>query len=277
MSSGSLVAEVRAHGGHLVHDSMDGHSDNSRLLDGLSKPQSEKSLGEWGVTGPSNASSYKGRVVLTDQRLLVQRHITAGGWNVETIWQSVISPKTRLEPLVIHTDFGATGGALRGLARGFGIILGLGFLFIPFAIVSLIGTWPRHMLAAPHSPGGVMGSLARVAGIFALLARWFTRSTKPASEVPAVTVLPHPWYRPRAVTRNPQYGGFRVQVKSGAFPSNEQRTEDPIRPFMYRWGIRKPYPPVPAAPLVPVSEEAGVRIAAEVNQTLDQIRSGSLQ
>ena len=67
---------------------------------------------------------------------------------------------------------------------------------------------------------------------------------------------------------------MHVSVGANVYSSTARAVEDPLRPFTFRWGIRKPCPPVPAAPLIPVDADTGIEVSMEVNQILDGIRAG---
>ncbi len=276
---GARVAAVRTLGEHAVHDSNGPHSEKANLVDDLACMSGEEILGNWALSGPRKAPGYVGRVAVTDRRLVVQRRISAGGWSTETTWQNFISAQTRLETLGVHTLYGTRKGPFRRLGQALGVMLGLGVFFFPLLIVSAIGALIGYWLASPHSAGGPLGVTAVFLGIFAFLARVFSRaalrSSERSLEIPALTVLPRPWNRVRVLKGHLHGPEVRVRFGRGNFSSDRRIAEDSLRPFKFRWGIQKPYPPVPAAPLVPVAEDVGARVSVEVNQVLDRIRTGS--
>ena len=123
------MTDIRARGEHAVQDLNGQGVGNPSLFDNLAVTPRENPRGEWNLPGPSRAKGYFGRVAVTDQRLLVQRQISANGWSTETIWQILISPQTRLETLAINTAYGARKGPLHYLRRGLSIVFGLPGLF----------------------------------------------------------------------------------------------------------------------------------------------------
>jgi hypothetical protein len=271
---GSALADLRARGEQAAQDLTSQPLENSNLLDSLPSAQDERLQGDWKLPGPRRGKGYVGRVALTDKRLLVQRRISASGWSTETIWQTLISPQTRLETVPIHTLYGTRSGPLHGLAQSFRVVFGLGVLFFPLLIASLVATSICYILASPRSVGGLLGLTAAFIGIFALLSRSLSRAMREGPEVLAVTVLPRPWSRPRVVGGLPHSGSEQVRFGSNLASATPQAAQDPIRPYKFLWGIRRLYPPTPAAPLVPVPEDVGANVAMEVNQALDRIRAG---
>lgn len=277
---GALITDLRTKGGSALELSDGENREPPAGLDGLASPNDEKSLGEWQVPGPREASGYRSQVSLTDRRLVIRQKIAAEGWNAERVWQVGVSGETRLEPLMFRTVYGVASGFRRIVGNGFRLFFGVGcFISLLLLGVSVVATliFSQALSFSLRPPAGPLGFLVIVGGVFVLLSRSIPRSLRQSQgrKVPALTVLPRPWFRPKpgASPIRLRLGVSRVE---GGESTPIKAWQDPLRPFRFRWIFREPSLPIPAAPLIPAEGSFASQVSATVNEMLQRMRSGVL-
>ena len=246
----------------------DGGYDESGL------PQEHKTLGKWEVHGATRGQVVHTTVSLTTDTLLICETLSGNRWETERIWRTGIAKDTRLSPIEVRSRF---GGPLR---KGNGCITAVILIFsVVASLLVLDGLIPSRDLRL-----GTYGEMAFVAGLMILLNRGLDSrvAAERASRVPALTVLPHPWSRPAPRETLP-FSEINVSIgtgERGKLNSESGRIGsrwlDPIRPFQFNWGMRRPIPPIQSAPLFPAESQSAAAISEAANEVLESIRAGRI-